>query len=44
MPEQVKMLLDDAIRRQSAIADRIDFEPEDDEDTEDKAVNQGKEV
>ncbi|CAO3574854.1 unnamed protein product [Mortierella alpina] len=28
VPEQVKMLLDDAIRRQSALADRIEFEPE----------------
>ncbi|ORZ06826.1 hypothetical protein BCR41DRAFT_373935 [Lobosporangium transversale] len=27
VPEQVKMLLDDAIRRQSALADRIEFEP-----------------
>lgn len=42
MPEQVKMLLDDAIRRQSAIADRVDFEPEEDDDIEDKTVNQGK--
>ncbi|KAF9290487.1 hypothetical protein BKA57DRAFT_143030 [Linnemannia elongata] len=40
VPEQVKMLLDDAIRRQSAIADRVEFEPEEDEDMEDKAVNQ----
>ncbi|KAG0310452.1 hypothetical protein BGZ99_000374 [Dissophora globulifera] len=31
VPEQVKMLLDDAIRRQSALADRIEFEPEDKE-------------
>ncbi|KAI8597186.1 hypothetical protein EDD21DRAFT_418955, partial [Dissophora ornata] len=28
VPEQVKMLLDDAIKRQSALADRIEFEPE----------------
>ncbi|KAF9350363.1 hypothetical protein BGX26_011458 [Mortierella sp. AD094] len=28
VPEQVKMLLDDAIRRQSAVCDRIEFEPE----------------
>ncbi|KAF9121365.1 hypothetical protein BGW39_010583 [Mortierella sp. 14UC] len=35
VPEQVKMLLDDAIRRQSALADRVEFEPEDeDEDIE----------
>ncbi|KAK3839548.1 MAG: hypothetical protein JOS17DRAFT_190349 [Linnemannia elongata] len=40
VPEQVKMLLDDAIRRQSAIADRVDFEPEEDDDIEDKTVNQ----
>ncbi|KAF9574264.1 hypothetical protein EC968_007033 [Mortierella alpina] len=30
VPEQVKMLLDDAIKRQSALADRIEFEPEED--------------
>ncbi|KAF9200023.1 hypothetical protein BGZ49_009779 [Haplosporangium sp. Z 27] len=29
VPEQVKMLLDDAIQRQSALADTIEFEPED---------------
>ncbi|KAK3848523.1 MAG: hypothetical protein J3R72DRAFT_429181 [Linnemannia gamsii] len=35
VPEQVKMLLDDAIRRQSALADRVEFESEDaDEDME----------
>ncbi|KAF9358362.1 hypothetical protein BGX34_008956 [Mortierella sp. NVP85] len=31
VPEQVKMLLDDAIKRQSAFADRIEFEPQDDD-------------
>ncbi|KAK3820377.1 MAG: hypothetical protein J3Q66DRAFT_169983 [Benniella sp.] len=31
VPEQVKMLLDDAILRQSALADRIEFEPQDDD-------------
>lgn len=44
VPEQVKMLLDDAIRRQSAIADRVEFEPEEDDDMEERAVNQGKDV
>ncbi|KAF9178176.1 hypothetical protein BGZ51_007845 [Haplosporangium sp. Z 767] len=34
VPEQVKMLLDDAIRRQSALADRIEFEPEEGNDAE----------
>ncbi|KAG0348564.1 hypothetical protein BG004_004809 [Podila humilis] len=29
VPEQVKMLLDDALRRQSAMADRVEFEVED---------------
>ncbi|KAG0201549.1 hypothetical protein BGX28_005667 [Mortierella sp. GBA30] len=28
VPEQVKMLLDDAIKRQSALSDRIEFEPD----------------
>ncbi|KAF9099822.1 hypothetical protein BGX29_000679 [Mortierella sp. GBA35] len=35
VPEQVKMLLDDAIRRQSALADRIEFESEEDVESED---------
>lgn len=30
VPEQVKMLLDDAIKRQSALADRIEFESQED--------------
>ncbi|KAG0289596.1 hypothetical protein BGZ96_006883 [Linnemannia gamsii] len=34
VPEQVKMLLDDAIRRQSALADRVEFEPDEDDDME----------
>ncbi|GJJ69354.1 hypothetical protein EMPS_01700 [Entomortierella parvispora] len=31
VPEQVKMLLDDALRRQAALADRIEFEQGEDE-------------
>lgn len=34
VPEQVKMLLDDAIKRQSALADRIEFEPEEGKDNQ----------
>ncbi|KAG0008190.1 hypothetical protein BGZ80_003750 [Entomortierella chlamydospora] len=34
VPEQVKMLLDDAIRRQSALCDRIEFEPDGAEEIE----------
>ncbi|KAF9170021.1 hypothetical protein BGX21_002213 [Mortierella sp. AD011] len=34
VPEQVKMLLDDAIRRQSALSDRIEFEPDSVEEIE----------
>ncbi|KAF9414155.1 hypothetical protein BGZ94_000507 [Podila epigama] len=37
VPEQVKMLLDDAIRRQSAMADRIEFEANEAEDPDVKA-------
>ncbi|KAG0249402.1 hypothetical protein BG011_009337 [Mortierella polycephala] len=40
VPEQVKMLLDDAIRRQSALADRIEFEPEEGNDTETLAAEE----
>ncbi|KAF8944225.1 hypothetical protein BGZ47_004499 [Haplosporangium gracile] len=40
VPEQVKMLLDDAIRRQSALADRVEFEPDEDENMEDNVTNQ----
>ncbi|KAG0053039.1 hypothetical protein BGZ83_001744 [Gryganskiella cystojenkinii] len=32
VPEQVKMLLDDALRRQAALADRIEFESDDERD------------
>lgn len=43
MPEQVKMLLDDAIRRQSALADRVEFEPDEDDDMEkDNTAAQGE--
>lgn len=37
VPEQVKMLLDDAIRRQSAMADRVEFEADEDNQTEEDA-------
>ncbi|KAI1312976.1 hypothetical protein EDD11_002797 [Mortierella claussenii] len=40
VPEQVKMLLDDAIRRQSALADRIEFEEQDDNEDEDDGGHQ----
>ncbi|KAG0030427.1 hypothetical protein BGZ82_007430 [Podila clonocystis] len=35
VPEQVKMLLDDAIRRQSAMADRVEFEDEENQAEDD---------
>ncbi|KAF9388081.1 hypothetical protein CPB97_001655 [Podila verticillata] len=37
VPEQVKMLLDDAIRRQSAMADRVEFEADEDNQAEEDA-------
>ncbi|KAF9927006.1 hypothetical protein FBU30_003574 [Linnemannia zychae] len=42
VPEQVKMLLDDAILRQSALANRIEFEAEEDDmqEKENKAATQ----
>ncbi|KAF9112648.1 hypothetical protein BGX27_002993 [Mortierella sp. AM989] len=40
VPEQVKMLLDDAVRRQSALADRIEFEAEDAEEVEKNQMDQ----
>jgi hypothetical protein len=41
VPEQVKMLLDDAIQRQSALADRIEFESQDD-DSAMEGMEQGR--
>lgn len=43
VPEQVKMLLDDAIRRQSAMADRIEFENEENQTEEDAEMWEGME-
>lgn len=41
VPEQVKMLLDDAIRRQSAMADRVEFEDEENQAEEDANMWEG---
>ena len=41
VPEQVKMLLDDALRRQAALADRIEFESDDEKDDASEEMDDG---